>query len=78
MWHSTPVVTSPTSWRPKKNSKVVPPWPPPAQLSLRAGAAVAPVIPGEGTCAPHLREHVVLLGQFPNDFKVIHIVEFFE
>lgn len=27
---------------------------------------------------PHLGEHVVLLGQILNDFKVVHIVELFK
>ena len=27
---------------------------------------------------PHLGEHIVLLGQILNDFKVVHIVELFK
>lgn len=62
-----------------------------AEKEQQGGPPVAPACPAlltcrgrSGTChprrrdAPHLGEHVVLLGQFPNDFKVVHIVEFFK
>lgn len=62
----------------QKTSAVVPLYSPPTQVSLCVGAITGPMLSTVKGRTPHLGEHVVWLGQFPNDFEVIHIVHSFK